>query len=96
MKYSDGSILSLGDIVSVPVPSGEARTRVVMLGEDHSHAEDIASDFLDWVTKEKTLEPTSTVVEWVDDNPFAHNDPRYAPVGKYMFCPLDQFVKRVE
>jgi hypothetical protein len=95
MKYSDGSILSLGDI-GVPVPSGEARTRVVMLGEDYSHAEDIASDFLDRVTKEKILEPTSIVVEWIDANPFAHNDPRYAPVGNYMFCPLDQFVKRIE
>jgi hypothetical protein len=34
------------------------------------------------------------VVEWIGANPLAHDDPRYAPVGNYMFSPLDEWVTR--
>jgi hypothetical protein len=40
------------------------------------------------------LEPTSVVVEWLGANPLAHEDPRYAPVGNYMFCPADEHLER--
>ena len=33
-------------------------------------------------------------VEWLEANPFGHNDPRYAPVGNYLFSPLDEDVER--
>ncbi len=94
MQYKDGFIVALGDIVSVPVPGGTSQARVVMLGETYDHL-DIDPQFLSWVQKEKILEPTSVVIEWLNANPFEHNDPQYAPAGNYMFSPLDEYVERV-
>src|SRR5436190_16822880 len=92
MKYHDGRMVSLGDIVSVPVPSGEAKARVVMLGETYTHL-DIDPKFLAWVKEKRVLQPSSIVIEWLEDNPLAHTDPRHAPVGNYMFSPLDEYVR---
>ena len=91
MKYHDGSTVNLGDIVRVPIPGGTARARIVMLGETYEHL-DIDEKFLAWVKADRVLEPSAIVVEWLDANPFAHDDPRYAPVGNYMFTPLDEHV----
>ena len=93
MNYFDGSTVTLGDIVNVPVPGGTARARVVMLGDTYEHLE-IDVQFLSWVKAEKKLEHSSVVVEWLDRNPFAHDDPNYAPVGNYMFSPVDRWVTR--
>lgn len=93
MQYYDGSFVALGDIVTVPVPSGTARARVVMLGETYEHL-DIDPRFLSWVEKDRILESTSVVLEWVEANPFEHNDSQYAPVGNYMFSLLDEHVER--
>jgi hypothetical protein len=93
MRYHDGSNVVLGDIVSVPIPGGSGKARVVMLGETYEHL-DIDTEFLSWVEKERVLETSSVVVEWLDVNPFAHDDPQYAPVGNYMFSPLDEYVVR--
>lgn len=93
MKYHDGSTISLGDVVSVLVPAGTAKGRVVMLGDTYEHL-DIDQQFLDWVKGDRVLERDSVVLEWLDSNPLAHNDPRYAPVGDYMFSPVDEWLKR--
>jgi len=93
MNYYDGSGIKLGDIVSVPVPDGTAKARVVMLGDTYAHL-DIDEQFLDWVKKEKILETTSVVIEWLEENPFEHNDPQYAPVGNYMFTKVDEWVTK--
>jgi hypothetical protein len=93
MNYYDGSPVRLGDIVRVPVsPNGTARARIVMLGDTYEHL-DIDPGFVSWVKSDKVLRPDSIVVEWLDDNPFAHNDPRYAPVGNFMFTVLDDCVE---
>lgn len=94
MRYIDGSIVTLGDVVEVVVPGGTAKARVVILGESYEHL-DIGRDFVDWVEEEQILQRTSIVVEWIDANPLAHSDPRYAPVGNYMFSALDEFVVRI-
>lgn len=91
MKYHDGSTVSLGDIVTVPVPSGAAKARVVMLGDSYAHLS-IDEHFLVWVKTEKILKPGAIVIEWLDRNPFSHSNPNYAPVGHYMFTPVDQYV----
>jgi hypothetical protein len=92
MKYPDGSPVKLGDIVTIPLPGGSTRARVVMLGDTREHL-DIDKQFLDWVERDKSLlEPSYVVVEWIDHNPLAHNDPKYAPVGNYMFTELDECV----
>ena len=94
MKYHDGLTIMLGDIVSVPMPEGKEKARVVMLGDTYEHL-DIDKQFLSWVNKEKVLERTSIVVEWLGSNPLAHDDPQYAPVGNYMFTSVDECVKKV-
>ena len=94
MTYRDGTTVRLGDVVTVPVPGGSAKARVVMLGETYEHM-DIDASFTAWVKRDRVLEPTSIVVEWLDANPAAHDDPRYAPVGNYMFSVLDEWVTRV-
>ena len=93
MKYFDGSHIALGDQVVLPVPSGTAKARVVMLGETYEHLE-IDPGFVSWVKKDKVLDAGSVVVEWIGDNPFAHSDPAYAPVGNFMFSPADEFLRR--
>jgi hypothetical protein len=94
MKYPDGSPVKLGDIVTVPLRDCSAKARVVMLGDTREHL-DIDKKFLDWVESDNTLlEPSYVVVEWVNRNPLAHDDPKYAPVGNYMFTKLDECVTR--
>lgn len=95
MNYYDGSLISLGDIVTVPVPNGVARGRVVMLGDTYEHSE-IDQQFLEWVKRDRVLEVSSIVIQWVENNPFTHNDGRYAPIGDMMFTPVDEHLKRVE
>ena len=93
MKYLDGSTIQLGDIVTVPVPEGTANARVVMLGETYEHL-DIDEQFLAWVKTDKILQATSVVIEWVSSNPFAHENPQYAPVGNYMFTAVDEWLTK--
>jgi hypothetical protein len=93
MTYLDGTPITLGDVVTVPVPGGTAKARVVMLGETYEHL-GIDEQFLAWVKRDKVLERSSVVVEWLESNPFAHDDPRYAPVGNYMFSPVGESLRR--
>jgi hypothetical protein len=93
MKYHDGSPIKLGDIATVPVPGGTARARVVMLGDTYKHL-DIDRQFVDWVERDRVLEASSIIVEWLDGNPFAHNHPQHAPVGNFMFTEPDEHVTR--
>ena len=93
MRYHDGSTIMLGDIVSVPMPDGTEKARVVMLGDTYEHL-DIDKQFLSWVKKEKILKGTSIVIEWLSNNPLAHDDPQYAPVGNYMFTSVDECVEK--
>ena len=94
MNYHDGTPIALGDIVSVLVgPDKYEKARVVMLGDTYDHL-DIDERFISWVKEERKLEETSVVVEWLGANPFEHDDPRYAPVGNYMFSPADEWLRR--
>jgi hypothetical protein len=90
MKYHNGTPVALGDVVSVAVPGGTAEARVVMLGDTYEHL-DIDRQFLSWVETERTLNKSSVVIEWLGANRFAHDDPKFAPVGNYMFCPIDEY-----
>lgn len=64
-----------------------------MLGDNYSHLK-IDEQFLSWVKEERVLQESSVVVEWLGNNPFAHADPRYAPVGNYMFTVIDEDVTK--
>jgi hypothetical protein len=93
VRYTDGTTVNLGDVVNVPVPTGSAKARVVMLGATYEHLE-LEPGFLAWVKEEKVLGQDSVVVEWMGSNPLAHDDPRFAPVGNYMFSPIDEHITR--
>lgn len=90
MHYDDGSPIKLGDLVCVFVSDCWLRARVVMLGDTLEHSLDEDPVYVAWVQAERLLEPTSIVIEWVDANPFAHNDPAFAPVGNYMITPVGE------
>lgn len=95
MKYHDGSLAKLGDIVVVQIADRRAKARVVFLGGTREHLS-LDDDFVEWVDREELLDPSQVVLEWIETNPFAHADPRYAPVGNYMFTRLDCCVTRLE
>lgn len=92
MQYSDGKPIQLGDLVTVPVPSGDAEARVVMLGDTREHSE-LDPDFLSWVKATDRPAATDIVIEWTAVNPLAHADPDLAPVGNYMFTVVDELVR---
>ena len=60
MTYHDGSTISLGDIVRLPIPGGTAKARVVMLGDCYQHLE-IDDQFVAWVHRDSVLEASSVV-----------------------------------
>ena len=55
----------------------------------------VDAEFRNWVLRENLLADDAVVIEWVGQNPLAHQDPRYAPVGDYMFTRLDDCVRQV-
>ena len=91
MKYCDGSYVLLGDKVTLPVPTGCSLARVVMLGDTREHLQ-IDPQFLAWVGSSDVLRSSTIVVEWLEPNPFAHENPEFAQVGNYMFTDVDEFV----
>ena len=95
MRYHDGSLVKLGDVVAIRLADGDSKARVVMLGETRQH---IITDghFLEWVETEKLLDRSQVIVEWIERNPYAHDNPQYAPVGNYLFTGLDCCVTRVD
>jgi hypothetical protein len=60
----------------------------MMLDDSYKHL-DIDKKFLTWLERDRVLEASQVVVEWLDKNPFADEDSQYAPVGNYMFSPAD-------
>ena len=95
MNYHDGSPAKLGDIVVIRLADRDAKARVVLLGDTREHL-DVDAEFIEWAESEKLLAPSQVVVEWIDQNPLAHDDSQYAPVGNYMFTGLDCCVTRVD
>jgi hypothetical protein len=92
MKYHDGSEMRLGDIVRTPIGKDvSTRGRVVMVGDTLDHL-DIDPQFVSWVKKSQKLRSSQVVIEFMDKNPFEHEDPRFAPVGDYMFTPVDEWL----
>jgi hypothetical protein len=95
MKYSSGETIELGDIVSVPVPSGSEKAKVIFLGETYEHGL-LEESFTEWVKESKHLRSDSIYVEWVNNNPLEHKNEDYAPVGNRMQTVVDKHVKFIE
>lgn len=71
------------EIVASYGPEQESLARVVAIGLNLS-VESIDRKFYDWAKEEGIISAESVVVEWRDENPMAHNDPNYSPIGNYM------------
>jgi hypothetical protein len=84
MKYSCGTEVMLGDeIMASYGPEQESLARVVAIGLDLAE-QNIDRKFYDWAKAEGIISNESVIIEWRDENPLAHNDPDYSPVGNYM------------
>jgi len=84
MKYECGTEVKLGDrIMSGYGPGKEALAKVVAIGTDLAIYE-IDQDFYSWAKSEGIIGKETVVIEWLEKNPFEHNDSKFAPVGNYM------------
>lgn len=97
MKYGCGTEVMLGDeIMAVYGPDQESLARVVAIGTD------LVIDGIDeglyyWAKDDGILEKETVVIEWLETNPLEHKDPKYAPVGNYMFLQsicCEEFIRR--
>lgn len=62
-----------------------------MLGDSREHLE-VGSDIIRWVVRDNILASTSIFIEWLGANPFAHEDPQFAPVGNYRSATVDEHI----
>lgn len=97
MKYQCGTDAMLGDEIMVQhEPNREALARVVAIGTEQA-VSDIDQSFYSWAKAEVIITPETVVIEWIEANPLAHDDPKHAPVGNYMtlqsLC-CETFVRR--
>ena len=95
MKYRDDQEIMLGDIVELSMLNGKEIAKVVMLGESYLHLE-LEASFESWVKRDRILDQDSIVVEWVNENPLAHNNPAFAPVGNYIFTGISEDLKLIQ
>ena len=80
MHYEDGQIVRLGDVINIGLADGVHRARVVLLGETGTFV-DIDEKTAEWAIESKHVDKNSIMPVWIDGNPLAHSDPRYAPVA---------------
>ncbi|MBZ0166480.1 MAG: hypothetical protein K8I00_06705 [Candidatus Omnitrophica bacterium] len=97
MKYECGTQAMLGDEIMVSYgPNKKALGRVVAIGLDLVK-EDIDKVFWAWAKKDNIINDQTVVIEWIKENPLAHDNPQHAPIGNYMtlssVC-CEEFVKR--
>lgn len=84
MKYECGTEVKLGDVImSGYGPGQEALARVVAIGLDLA-IDEIDQDFYSWAKSEGIIKKDTVVIEWLETNPFEHDNPKYVPVGNYM------------
>lgn len=74
----------LGDELMVEYgPHQKALARIVAIGLDQV-VQDIELRFYEWAKGQGIIDETSVVVEWIGVNPLEHDNPKWAPVGRYM------------
>jgi hypothetical protein len=84
MKYQCGQLVLLGDEIMVQYgPNQKSMARVVAIGFNDT-SDDIDQSFFSWAKDTGIITDETVVVQWIDQNPLSHHDPKYAPVGNYM------------
>lgn len=85
MKYNCGTEVMLGDILLTSHGENlESETRVVGIGTQ-SFSPSIDSQFIQWAIGDNLIKDNTVIIEWVGENPYAHNDLKFAPVGNQVF-----------
>jgi hypothetical protein len=79
MKYEDGQTVMLGDIVTVDLHDGDHTGRIVMIGDTGEHF-GVDEESAKWALESGHVGKDDVMLEWIEPNPLAHDDPRYAPV----------------
>ena len=87
MKYDDGQTVMLGDIVRVDLHDGDHVGRVIMIG-DTGEYDGVDTRTAKWALGSGCVGKQNIMIEWVEPNPLAHNDPKYAPVSNSLSTSL--------
>ena len=87
MKYDDGQTVMLGDIVWVELHDGAYLGRVIMIG-DTGEYENVDAQTAKWALETGHVGKQKIMLEWVEPNPLAHDDPKYAPVSNALSTSL--------
>lgn len=66
-----------------PNPEIQSLARVVAIGL-HSAVESIDPTFYTWAKEGGVIDENTIVIEWIGENPLAHEDSTRAQVGNYM------------
>ena len=80
MKYDDGQVVKLGDIVSIGLHDGPHCAKVVLLGDTGEYL-GLDEETAKWAVESRHVDKTHIMAAWVQNNPLEHNDPRYAAVA---------------
>jgi hypothetical protein len=80
MKYSDGQLVMLGDIVSIGMHDGPHQAKVILLGDTGEYSE-LDEETVRWAIDSGHVDDSRIMAVWTAKNPLEHNDPMYAPVG---------------
>ncbi len=80
MKYSDGQVVMLGDIVDIGLHDGAHRAKVVMLGDTGAYSE-LDDETAKWAIESGHVGKTEIMAVWIEKNPFEHTNPKYAPAA---------------
>lgn len=87
MKYEDGQTVMLGDIVRVDLHDGDHTGRVIMIG-DTGEYDGVDARTAKWALESGHVGKQNIMLEWVEPNPLAHDDPKYAPVSNTLSTSL--------
>jgi hypothetical protein len=84
MKYSCGNNVLLGDYITVQIgPEKYHEVQIIAIGMKLKTI-DINDDEWEWMITENIINENSVIVQFVGENPLAHDDPNYAPVSNHM------------
>lgn len=87
MKYEDGQTVMLGDIVRLDLHDGDHAGRVIMIGDTGEYGGGDART-AKWALESGHVGKQNIMLEWVEPNPLAHDDPKYAPVSNTLSTSL--------
>jgi hypothetical protein len=83
-------LISLGDIVTVYLGDNKtAKARVVMLGDTYEHL-NLDALYVDWLRRDRVLEPSAIVIEWLDRNPYALHAKGATQVDNFLITEPDE------